>query len=327
MMNLSQNYESLELDKLYFIGFNQEQDGFACASKSGIRLFKCDPLEKTVHHAIDEGELSHVAMLFQTEFVAMIGGGMEPLHDRNHVVIMKVTKPPEITLRFEEQPKGVRLNLFWIVVILETRIEVYDFQRVPQLRHTFETAINEKGICVLGESNMLIYPGPIDRQVCIVDLAKPENDPLIVTFCGHPIACIAKNFQETRIAITDGNGEIIRVYDTSNGEQVIELTRGRSSATVHCMSFNRQSTLLCVSSSQGTIHVFKLNCVRLYALVNLPNKSFCRYRIGPGTSICAFCPSDDKAIVVICANGSFHKFTYKENGDCTRVVNTRFLWK
>ena len=53
-------------------------------------------------------------------------------------------------------------------------------------------------------------------------------------------------------------GTLIRVFDVSSGSLVSELRRGSNAATIYCINFNADSSLLCVSSDHGTIHIFSL---------------------------------------------------------------------
>jgi WD40 repeat protein len=45
-------------------------------------------------------------------------------------------------------------------------------------------------------------------------------------------------------------GTVIRIWDTSTGEQVAKLRRGKDKAEVNCISFSSDSEWLCVSSDR-----------------------------------------------------------------------------
>ena len=62
----------------------------------------------------------------------------------------------------------------------------------------------------------------------------------------------------TRLATASVKGTLIRVFDVSTGNLAIELRRGSNTATIYCINFNADSSLLCVSSDHGTIHIFSL---------------------------------------------------------------------
>jgi WD40 repeat protein len=54
-------------------------------------------------------------------------------------------------------------------------------------------------------------------------------------------------------------GTIIRVFQLINCNTLYELQRGSSSCVIHSMAFNGNASLLAVSGSKGTIHLFHLN--------------------------------------------------------------------
>jgi autophagy-related protein 18 len=53
-------------------------------------------------------------------------------------------------------------------------------------------------------------------------------------------------------------GTVIRVFSIPDGNQLFQFRRGTYNARIFCISFNMQSTLLCVSSDTDTVHVYKL---------------------------------------------------------------------
>ena len=62
----------------------------------------------------------------------------------------------------------------------------------------------------------------------------------------------------TRLATASEKGTLIRVFDVANGNLLSELRRGSAPATIYCINFNATSSLLCVASDHGTIHIFSL---------------------------------------------------------------------
>jgi hypothetical protein len=107
--------------------------------------------------------------------------------------------------------------------------------------------------------------------------------------------------------------------------------------------FSSDSSLLCASSSHGTIHVFSVEDSKknkqsslvssaggFLAANNLLPKyfasewSFSRIEVPGGTPcICAFGSTTD-SVVAVCADGSYHKFTY-QSGSHVRDVYRMFL--
>jgi autophagy-related protein 18 len=58
---------------------------------------------------------------------------------------------------------------------------------------------------------------------------------------------------------------VIRVFRVPGGEKLFQFRRGTISAAICSLSFNLSSSLLCVSSVTGTVHVFRLASPAGYA--------------------------------------------------------------
>lgn len=74
-----------------------------------------------------------------------------------------------------------------------------------------------------------------------------------------PLACITLNSDGTLLATASDKGTIIRVFSIPDGHKLYQFRRGSMPSRIYSMSFNTTSTLLCVSSSTDTIHLFKLS--------------------------------------------------------------------
>ena len=110
------------------------------------------------------------------------------------------------------------------------------------------------------------------------------------------------------------------MFETVSGNILTELRRGSQPATIYCINFNSDSSMLCVASDHGTIHIFSIsestkNKQLQPSLVSasfLPKYfssewSFSKVEIPGGTRcICAF--GQDNSIVAVCADGSYYRF-------------------
>lgn len=101
------------------------------------------------------------------------------------------------------------------------------------------------------------HVSPTSGDVLIFDSLKLEAINVIEAH-RSPLACITLNSEGTMLATASDKGTIIRVFSVPEGHKLFQFRRGSMPSRIYSMSFNTTSTLLCVSSSTETIHLFKL---------------------------------------------------------------------
>lgn len=98
---------------------------------------------------------------------------------------------------------------------------------------------------------------PTTGDVLIFDAVKLEVINVIEAH-RSPLALIALNSDGTLLATASDKGTIIRIFSVPDGHKLYQFRRGSMPSRIYSMSFNTTSTLLCVSSSTETVHIFKL---------------------------------------------------------------------
>ena len=143
------------------------------------------------------------------------------------------------------------------------------------------------------------------------------------------------NIQGTRLATASDKGTLIRIFDTENGKLLSELRRGTQAAIIYSINFSPDSSLVCASSSHGTIHIFASEDStknKTSSLVSsatdflgpaasnklLPKYftsewSFSKIEVPGGTRcICAF-GANNTTVLAVCDDSSYHKFVYDDH--------------
>lgn len=257
-----------------FVTFNQDYSCLAVGTSRGFRIYHTDPFAKIF--SSDDGNVALIEMLFSTSLVALI-------HSPRHLVIQNTKRSSIICeLTFPSAVHAVKLNRKRLAVILEDEIYLYDISNMTLL-YTISTSPNPNAICAFAPSpdNCLIaYPLPKPREE-IPDTRPPHAPPLskyvpptsgdilifdtlklealnVVGAHRSPISCIAMNNEGTLLATASVTGTIIRVFSLPKGTKLYQFRRGTYPSTIYSISFNSSSTLLCVSSTTDTVHIFRL---------------------------------------------------------------------
>ncbi|KAJ5101731.1 hypothetical protein NUU61_003953 [Penicillium alfredii] len=257
-----------------FVTFNQDYSYLAVATSKGFRIFTTDPFAKS--YESKEGNIAVIEMLFSTSLVALILSPrrLQITNTKRQCTICELTFPTTVL--------AVKLNRKRLVIVLEDQIYLYDIQTM-KLLSTIDTSPNPHAICALAPSSdncFMAYPlpqkapaalkapahappgtnhvSPTTGDVLIFDAEKLEAINVIEAH-RSPLACITLNSEGTLLATASDKGTIIRVFSVPDGHKLYQFRRGSMPSRIYSMTFNTTSTLLCVSSSTDTIHVFKLS--------------------------------------------------------------------
>ncbi|KAI1433081.1 protein-vacuolar targeting protein Atg18 [Xylaria sp. CBS 124048] len=260
---------------LNFITFNQDHSCLAVGTSKGFRIYHTEPFSKIF--SSNDGDISIIEMLFSTSLVALV---LSPRH-----LIIQNTKRGSVIceLSFPSAILAVRLNRKRLCVVLEDSIYLYDIANMTLLQR-IDTSPNPGAICALSPSSdncYVAYPLPKPRDdsgdkrprhappaslsyapVTSGDVLIYDTTTLkvvnVVEAHRSPLSCIALNNEGTLLATASETGTIIRVFSVPKGQKLYQFRRGTYPSTIYSMSFNMASSLLCVSSTSDTVHIFRL---------------------------------------------------------------------
>jgi len=335
-------------NKLLYLGFNQDYTCFSVGSDEGFEIWNVDPFKLRFKREFNGG-LGIVEMLFRSNLLALVGGGKDPKYPPNKVMIWDDYQNKCLAeLEFRSDVKGVKLRRDKIVVALENKVYVYNFADL-QLLHQIETTANPKGLVALcPDSNNTVLacpglkPGYVHLRINEINKTAP------IKAHDNPLACLALNLDGSRLATASEQGTVIRVWNTSTGEQIAQLRRGKYKAEINCIAFSNDSEWLCVSSDRGPVHIFnfasgtgaeshkaqKSSLSFIGGLGILPSSlenyvasefSFAQVRLGIQRTICCF--GQNNHVIVVGQDGIFYRYSYNldEGGEGKREDHTSFI--
>ncbi|KAH7427980.1 hypothetical protein KP509_10G069800 [Ceratopteris richardii] len=258
------DFDACNLDSdLLSVSFNQDYGCFACGTSKGFSIFNCEPFQETFHRDFPNGGIGMVEMLFRTNILAFVGGA----HPPNKVLIWDDNQNIYISeLSFRSEVRAVRLRTDRIVVVLEHKIYVYNFQNL-KLLHQIETIANPRGLCCLSPSSnsvVLACLGLHTGQVRVEHYGLKKTK--FISAHESQIACFTLTVDGHLLATASYKGTLIRIFNSIEGTLLREVRRGADRAEIYSMCFSSNTQWLVISSDKGTVHVFNLRAHELPAL-------------------------------------------------------------
>jgi len=249
-----------ETDRVQLVSFNQEQQFFAVGTNTGFSIFSCEPLQmKQQKEFQSAGGISTAEMLFQTNIVALAGGGREPRWPPNEVRLWDMHPERDRMvgcLTFNHEVRNVKMRRDIVVTILEESVAIHNFEDLSPVQ-TIPTAPNPKGLCALshGATAAMAIPGHEEGSISVLLIAESKQH-LIRSAHDSALSALAINLSATRVASASVTGTLVRVFDAKNGQKLQELRRGMDPADIGCLCFSHTSRWLCAASDKGTVHIF-----------------------------------------------------------------------
>ncbi|XP_020108952.1 autophagy-related protein 18d-like isoform X2 [Ananas comosus] len=245
--------------ELLSVSWNQDYGCFAAGTSSGFRIYNCEPFKEMFRRELKGGGFGIVEMLFRSNILALVGGGANPEYPPNKVIIWNDHQCHCIgEFTFRSDVRAVKLRTDRIVVVLDRKIHVYDFNDLKQL-HLIETLANPRGLCCLSHHpvNLVLASPATHRGQVRVEHFGLKVTKLISAHESH-IACITLTMDGLLLATASTKGTLIRIFNAMDGTRLQEVRRGLDAADIYSIVLSPNVQWLAVSSDRGTIHVFNL---------------------------------------------------------------------
>lgn len=302
------------------LSFNQDQGCFTCCLKTGLRVYNVEPLVEKAHYSKEElGEVSLCEMVFRTNWLLVVKArrpcSLMLLDDQMRAFRAEVV--------FKSPIRALRARRDKVAVVLTSSVQVLSLpslQRVALLR----TAPSSRPLCAIATepnaTQLLAAPAHRKGSLQLLDVSRAvkeahSSSPAVVGCHQTDLVCLSLSPNGSKLATASERGTIIRLWDTATKHMLHELRRGSDYADVYCINFNLSGSLLCCVSDKGTLHVWSArgNYAHVAAAHAHPDTR----------ALCAF--ADDNSAVVICEDGTFHKFSFAAEGSCHRNDFEYFL--
>lgn len=321
------------------VSFNQDNTCLAVGTQTGFYVCDTNPLNLRFTRQFDEG-IGIVEMLFRCNILALVGGGNRPRYQPNCVMIWDDHQERKIAeLEFRSHVKAVKMRRDRIVVALENKIYIYNFEDL-RLLHQFDTMNAKLGLVALSPTSsniVLAFPSTVMGEVAWqMSDAQNADQKRTKAVTDSALEQIALDPSGTRLAVTSGKGTLIRIINLQSGnEEMVTYRRGTTNATIQCLAFSADSAFLACTSDHGTVHVFHLESANTsssyFGMLTGTSepRAVASYRVAETHSICAFVPSpagDDigaerKILVVLGASGAYYTLEVVRKQDGSFTIN------
>uniref|UniRef100_A0A3B4FVI0 WD repeat domain 45 n=1 Tax=Pundamilia nyererei TaxID=303518 RepID=A0A3B4FVI0_9CICH len=285
--------------------FNQDQSCFCCAMETGVRIYNVEPLMEKGH-------------------LVLIWDDARESRDPKDKLVLEFT--------FTKPVLAVRMRHDKIIIVLKNRIYVYSFPDNPVKLFEFDTRDNPKGLCDLCpslEKQLLVFPGHKCGSLQLVDLSntKPGTSSAPFTINAHQseIACVALNQPGSVAASASRKGTLIRLFDTTTRDKLVELRRGTDPniSMFLCLQnlseSDRQTSVLARVGKVGPVIGQYVDSQWSLASFTVPAECACICAFGKNTS------KNVNSVIAICVDGTFHKYVFTPDGNCNREAFDVYL--
>lgn len=217
---------------------------------------------------------------------------------------------------------------------LDTKVYVYNFEDLRLLAQ-LDAVCTRSGLLDVAPSTpnlIMAFQTPTLGEVCwyLTDAQLRETKKAKNATEGG-LEQLALDPSGTRLAVTSDKGTLIRILNLQSGTEteVNTYRRGTRPATIQCLVFSADSSLLACTSDHGTIHVFHVTAgatsssgvFGMLIGANEP-RAVAHHKLPETLSICAFVPSppDENGnprniLLVLASSGRYYTLEVKKSAE------------
>ena len=213
-----------------------------------------------------DGGIKYTEMLYQTNILALVGGGEIPKFNPRKLIIWDDYEDKMVCeIKFFFNIKNIKLKKETIFVICEKNIYLFDLKSFENIE-IIQTRDNPKGLFGINidlNKTIIAYMEVFDKgnnnhkgSVMIKNYEKEKGIQFIAQ--EDSISYISLNNSGTLLATSNEKGTLIKIHSCINGDLLSQFKRGKEKAEINYICFDKLSYYLAVTSDRGTIHIWSL---------------------------------------------------------------------
>jgi len=264
--------------KILYIGYNYNSSYFLLGTDIGFQVHNTYPLSLKFCRRLNGG-ISLVQILNKSNIFCLIGGGDSPKYAPNKVLIWDDKKRKEIyEFRFNSKALNCFIKSKYIFVICQDTINIISMQTMKAVE-TILTIDNPKGVGTISsaiDKYILSWPDLATGKIAIKDFSELKSSSITFSVSSNDnnslfkkklslkaheseIAFLKLNNDGSKLATASKKGNIIRIFDTINGNIIQVLKRGSGDSKIYSINFSYDNNFIGLTSDHGTAHIFLLN--------------------------------------------------------------------
>jgi len=321
--------------KVSEVRLDEDNFVYTVCDDSGIKIYNLDPLAEIGR--LETGSTVSACNVSRSNILSFISGGERPKFSQNTLVIYDAEKDSLVMdFTFGEPVLKTLLTKDTAIALLKTMCYAYS---VPDGRLLVEAPTRKNSFKPIHfRSNRLAIGGHKQGSVHIYDIGtmrerKSSSPPVQIYAHQGEIAIVRLNSSGSKLATASDKGTLIRVWDTSTKQRLIEFRRGADPAQIYSIAFSKDSAFLAATGDKGTLHLFALKdkvlnktsaFARAGRVAMIPTQytdSLWALATGPipEETESHVCFMSQNRIAVVAVDGTVHLFQFSTDGALNRV--------
>ena len=347
--------------EILYLSFNQESTCISLGTETGFKRINACPFLDLYYRDM-KGGVGIVEMLNNTNLLALVGGGKNPIYPPNELILWDEEQGKEIgRIKLKKKIINVKLKENRIYIVTEEKIFLFDFNL--NLIDAFESKNPFGLISLCYKEDIIAYP---DKKIQGYIRIKNYDKKMNYFFLVHktPLSCIQLNHEGNLIATSSLKGTLVRIYNIINGILMKEVRRGTDASFINHIAFDPTQKYFAVASDKKTVHLFFLNNANLNLnednnnlrksriiseeeekkneIIDIENKksglnginkfikflgseySFTKYKINFNKAICSFGP--DNTVIIVTYEGKYYQIAFDpvSNSESFKIQEEKF---
>ena len=172
------NLNGIEDNSIISVSFNQDSSCFTISTQNGFKIYQTYPFKGPYERKMNGG-IGNVEMLYKSNFLALLGGGIAPKFNNNKVVIWDESQKKVISeLKFITPVINIKLKKDLLFVICQIRIYLFNFNTYDII-DTIDTGNNKNGLIAINndpQNTVFAYPSVNnDNSITIKNLKQKKK--------------------------------------------------------------------------------------------------------------------------------------------------------